>query len=247
MVRTKYILGNVLRNMGESRLAIGLLNESFIFYERTHRARSAMAGRTLADLSSAHLDAGYSYSARRLANRAMTILEGSLASNDPAWGAVWNLQGRVAQNFREFDEAIRLHERTLAIAPSSDAEWLNRVPAFVGLGRALSGQAHHQAARECQESALRVLRHAFGAQSPVVVRPLLSLANALMAVGEFGMAKQRAGEALAIIDGPVPLGSSLTTYGLRSLGSLYVALNDRTTARQLFARALSIREREAGT
>jgi serine/threonine-protein kinase len=252
VAETRRDLVNVLREAGEPQLAIRVLSEVIDPYERpgqgrTGHERSVVGGHTLVDLGWAHLDAGYGYTARRSADRAWTILQPLLAENDAALARVLNLRGAAASNFRDFDGAIRLHERALAIASSKEAAHGDWGWAFSGLGRALTGQGRHAQADECHTSALIIARHVSGAQSQAVLRSLIMLANASLAAGDFGTSKRRGEEALAIIDAPEAMDSASTIRGLRVLGQLGIALNDRATARKMFMRALELREREYGS
>jgi len=242
---TRQILGNVFRDMGEAKLAMHMLFEAFTIYERTSQGQSAVAGNVLADLAWAHRGAGYTLSSQRLANRAWTILSGALPADDAGLVTILNLRGSLASGFRKFDDAVLLHGRALAIASANgERAYRGKVNALAGLAQALTGQGRHAQAIECQASALAMQRHAWGARAPEVTGSLVGMANASLAAGDLGTAKRRAEEALAIVDTPDPSGSRSSMWALRSLGKLYLALNDRITARRLYTRALHIRERE---
>jgi tetratricopeptide (TPR) repeat protein len=187
--------------------------------------------------------------ARALRERALTIRETHLGTDDPATARSLHHLAVVLSDLGDLDRARILHERALAIREThlganhpDTAESLNGLAVI-----AMVDQGDFESARSLHERALAIRETQLGPNHPATVQSLNNLAIVLTDQGDLADGRSLHERALAIRETQLGPNHPATANSLNGLAIVLARQGDLDTARSLHERALAIREAHLGS
>jgi tetratricopeptide (TPR) repeat protein len=187
--------------------------------------------------------------ARALRERALTIREAHLGTDDPATARSLHHLAVVLSDLGDLDRARTLHERALAIREThlganhpETAESLNGLAVI-----AMVDQGDFESARSLHERALAIRETQLGPNHPATANSLNGLAIVLARQGDLDTARSLHERALAIREAHLGSDHPDTAESLNNLATILACVGDFDTARTLHEHALTILEARLGS
>jgi len=199
----------------------------------------------LSNLAGIHLSAGEYAEGRASLEQAIAIQEAALGPEHPGLARSLNNLATIDASAGDYEQAKQLHERALAL-------WQEALgPEHPLVAGALTNVANdhlvtgnYDEARRLHEQAIAIQEAALGPEHPELARSLLNLAADYEAIGNYREVEILSKRALAILERNSD--DVLVARSLDHLANARGAGGDIAGARQLYERALGLREQTLG-
>jgi eukaryotic-like serine/threonine-protein kinase len=169
-------LGMVLRSQGRYQAAIEHLGKAVRLQEESGDVGGLIS--TLGTLAEAHWYLGNYREADHLNRRRLTLIEGHLGTNHPAYAETLSNLGASREQLGFAEEAEGFYRRALRINEAYHGREHPSVASNLSLlGQLLNSQGRHEEARRCLEEALDLRERIFGPNHTDVARTLSHLAD----------------------------------------------------------------------